>query len=483
MARLAPARRAALRLSAECRQRDARAREVLRTSDVMDGLEARDRALATRLVLGVQRARGLCDAVVDAHLTHGHLEPRVRDALRLSTFELLYLGTPTHVAVRQGVELAAVASRRARGLANAVLRRVAAEDVPAMEAARGRVRAARAEGDVSEAADVALVGALPEWLARELVASLGAGACALALDAMEPPAPTVAVNLSINSEGEAFARLADAGLRPSRLPWPGCIALGAQAGLAASGLVEETCVLPADPAAQMVSWLAAPAENVDAMLEVGQGRATKTLLIAGANRRLGGKVLLACVDSVAFKSRLARERVRTGGLDGRATCVTLDATRLDAQDVPRELRGTFGQVFVDAPCSGTGTMRRHPEVAWSLGHESVCGSSATLPTLQLRMLSAASARVAPGGTLAYSTCSDLRAEDEDVVRAFLASEAGRAFAPLPATEAPCASALDQESLCILRAMTGRDGFLRTEGGRALGLDCDGHFLALMRRVG
>ena len=483
MARLAPARRAALRLGAECRQRDARAREVLRTSDVMDGLEARDRALATRLVLGVQRARGLCDAVVDAHLTHGHLEPRVRDALRLSTFELLYLGTPTQVAVSQGVELAAVASRRARGLANAVLRRVAAEDVPAMEAARGRVRAARAEGDVSEAADVALVGALPEWLARELVASLGAGACALALDAMEPPAPTVAVNLSINSEGEAFARLADAGLRPSRLPWPGCIALGAQAGLAASGLVEETCVLPADPAAQMVSWLAAPAENVDAMLEVGQGRATKTLLIAGANRRLGGKVLLACVDSVAFKSRLARERVRTGGLGGRATCVTLDATRLDTRDVPRELRGTFGQVFVDAPCSGTGTMRRHPEVAWSLGHESVCGGSATLPALQLRMLSAAAARVAPGGTLAYSTCSDLRAEDEDVVRAFLASEAGRGFAPLPATEAPCASVLGQESLRILRAMTGRDGFLRTEGGRALGLDCDGHFLALMRRVG
>ena len=289
MARLAPARRAALRLGAECRQRDARAREVLRTSDVMDGLEARDRALATRLVLGVQRARGLCDAVVNAHLTHSHLEPRVRDALRLSSFELLYLGTPTQVAVSQGVELAAVASRRARGLANAVLRRVAAGNVPAMEAARGRVRAARDAGSVPEVADVALVGALPEWLARELVASLGAGACALALDAMEPPAPTVAANLNLNTEGQAFARLADAGLQPSRLPWPGCIALGAQAGLAASGLVEETCVLPADPAAQMVSWLAAPAAGVGTMLEVGQGRATKTLLIAGANRRLGGK--------------------------------------------------------------------------------------------------------------------------------------------------------------------------------------------------
>ena len=465
MARLAPARRAALRLSAECRQRDARAREVLRTSDVMDGLEVRDRALATRLVLGVQRASGLCDAVVNAHLTHAHLEPRVRDALRLSSFELLYLGTPTQVAVSQGVELAAVASRRARGLANAVLRRVAAGDVPAMEAA-----------------DVALVGALPEWLARELLASLGTGACALALDAMESPAPAVAANLNLNAEDQALALLTDAGLHPSRLPWPGCIALGAQAGLAASGLVERTAVLPADPAAQMVSWLAAPAADVDAMLEVGQGRATKTLLLAGANRRLGGSVLLACVDSVAFKSRLARERVRTGGLGGRATCLTLDATRLDAPDVPPELRRTFGQVFVDAPCSGTGTMRRHPEVAWSLGQGSVCGGSATLPALQLRMLSAASARVAAGGTLAYSTCSDLAAEDEDVVRAFLASDAGRGFVPLPVTEAPCATLLGPEASRILRAMTGRDDFLRTEGGRALGLDCDGHFLALMRRV-
>lgn len=482
MARLAPARRAALRLCAACRQRDARARELLRTSDVMDGLEARDRALATRLVLGVQRARGLCDAVVDAHLAHGHLESRVRDALRLSAFELLYLGTPTQVAVSQGVELAAVASSRARGLANAVLRRIAEGDVPAMEAARGRLRAARDAGGAPSVAEVALVGALPEWLARELLASLGTGACALALDAMEPPAPAVAANLNLNAEDQALALLTDAGLHPSRLPWPGCIALGAQAGLAASGLVERTAVLPADPAAQMVSWLAAPAADVDAMLEVGQGRATKTLLLAGANRRLGGSVLLACVDSVAFKSRLARERVRTGGLGGRATCLTLDATRLDAPDVPPELRRTFGQVFVDAPCSGTGTMRRHPEVAWSLGQGSVCGGSATLPALQLRMLSAASARVAAGGTLAYSTCSDLAAEDEDVVRAFLASDAGRGFAPLPVTEAPCATLLGPEASRILRAMTGRDGFLRTEGGRALGLDCDGHFLALMRRV-
>lgn len=482
MARLSPARRVALELAGECRQRHARARDLMRGSSAMDGLSPRDRALATRLVLGTQRARGLLDATIESHLTRGHLEPRLRDALRISTFEVLCLQTPTRAAVSQGVELAALASRRARGLANAVLRRIASEDLPRMDAARSRLSEKAQEDTAPAAEDVALVAAVPLWLARALVESLGAGACAFALAAMEPPVPTVAANLNLGTAESASTLLEDAGLGPRPLPWPGCLALGRQAGLASSGLVESVRVLPADPAAQVVSWLAAPSADAESMLEVGQGRATKTILLAGANAALGGRVGIVSVDSVEFKAKLARERTQRGGLANRAQTVVLDGARLASPDVPEALRRDFPHVFVDAPCSGTGTMRRHPEVAWSLERASVLGPAASLPELQLKMLAAASKRVAPDGTLAYSTCSDLRMEDEDVVRAFLESDAGRGFELVPVTQAPCVASLPEAARAVLRGMADARGFLHTEGGAALGLDCDGHFLALMRRV-
>ena len=90
--------------------------------------------------MGVTAAKGALDAMVDAHLRRGaHLEPRVRDALRIAAFELVYLGTRPDVAVSQGVELVRSVAPRATGLANAVLRRVAEEDVAAVAAARERV--------------------------------------------------------------------------------------------------------------------------------------------------------------------------------------------------------------------------------------------------------------------------------------------------------------------------------------------------------
>ena len=100
-----------------------------------------------------------------------------------------------------------------------------------------------------------------------------------------------------------------------------------------------------------------------------------------------------------------------------------DGTELGGSELPEELGRTFGCVFLDAPCSGTGTMRRHPEIASSLTTEGVSDQA----RLQAKLLAAASSRVAPGGHLVYSTCSVLAEENRCVVDAFLASEAGRAF--------------------------------------------------------
>lgn len=406
-AKLAPARRAALRLFSECRRRDARARDLLREAPTMAELDPRDRALATRLVLGAIAARGEVDRVVTSHLrARSALEPLVRDALRVAAFEILYLDTPAQVAVSQGVELVRCASRRAAGLGNAVLRRVADEDVPALGAARARVES----GDFT-AADLQRVGGLPEWITARAMADLGPeAAAAYAAGALEPACASVAANAAKHGVDECRALLAEAGCEPEPGPVAGSFVLGRPSALAPSGLVGPCDVLPCDLAAQdVVASLDVRAG--ERVLEVGQGRGTKSVLMASAGARL------TSVEVDAKKCALAAARMEAAGVDGRVECVCDDGRELARVD------GVFDLVFVDAPCSGAGTLSRHPEIAWSLKEDDL----ADLAELQLQILRRAATRVADGGRLAYSTCSIFRQEDEDVVDAFLASPEGSRF--------------------------------------------------------
>lgn len=406
-AKLAPARRAALRLFSECRRREAHARDLLREAPAMAELDPRDRALATRLVLGAIAARGEVDRVVTSHLrARSALEPLVRDALRIAAFEILYLDTPMQVAVSQGVELVRCASRRAAGLGNAVLRRVADEDVPALEAAHARVDS----GDFM-AADLQRVGGLPGWLAERAMADLGPeAAAAYAAGALEPACASVAANAARHGVDECRALLAEAGCEPEPGPVAGSFVLGRPSALAPSGLVGSCDVLPCDLAAQdVVASLGVRAG--ERVLEVGQGRGTKSVLMAAAGARL------TSVEVDAKKCALAAARMKAAGVDGRVECVCDDGRELARVD------GAFDLVFVDAPCSGAGTLSRHPEIAWSLKEDDL----ADLAELQLQILRRAATRVADGGRLAYSTCSIFRQEDEDVVDAFLASPEGSRF--------------------------------------------------------
>lgn len=406
-AKLAPARRAALRLFSECRRREARARDLLREAPAMADLDPRDRALATRLVLGTIGARGEVDRVVTSHLrARSALEPLVRDALRIAAFEILYLDTPTQVAVSQGVELVRSASRRAAGLGNAVLRRVADEDAAVLDAARARVEF----GDFT-AADLQRVGGLPEWLAARAMVDLGPeAAAAYAAGALEPACASVAANAAKHGVDECRALLAEAGCEPEPGPVAGSFILGRPSALAPSGLVGSCDVLPCDLAAQdVVASLDVRAG--ERVLEVGQGRGTKSVLMAAVGARL------TSVEVDAKKCALAAARMEAAGVDGRVECVCDDGRELARVD------GAFGLVFVDAPCSGAGTLSRHPEIAWSLKE----GDLADLAELQLQILRRAATRVADGGRLAYSTCSILRQEDEDVVDSFLACPEGSHF--------------------------------------------------------
>ena len=357
--------------------------------------------------MGVTAAEGTLDALIDSHLQKGgaskktRLEPRVRDALRIAVFELVYLGTRPDVAVSQGVELARSVAPRAAGLANAVLRRVAEKDVALVADARARV-----ESGAFETRDLALVGALPEWLAERVGIR--------ALTALAPAAPWVATN---DTKGQSLRIiLEEAGCEPEAGPLPRSYRLGAPSRLAPSGLVERVEVIPCDLAAQEVALACAPAPG-ERVLEVGQGRGTKTLLLQNAAIAAGGPCEITAVEVFPRKSKLAARRMEAAGLAEHVRCVCADGRAL-----PDDL-GTFDLVFLDAPCTGTGTLSRHPEIAWSLEPS----APAELSALQAELLASAAAHVAPGGRLVYATCSVLAEENDAVIAAFLASPSGTGF--------------------------------------------------------
>ena len=447
MGKLSPARACACKVLAQQRTRNARARDLLRSSPEVAALDPRDRGLCSRLVLGVVSTRGALDALLDARVAK--LRPRVRDALRLAAYELLYADVAPHVAVSQGVELASQADRGARGMANAVLRRLEREELPRLRALRAR--AVEGACDVNGLADAY---GLPAWLVARVAADRGLAQAHDYARASLGPAPVWVRANTLRPDAERVPDLLRAqGLDPQPEELPYVWRLDHAAGLAGSGLVEDVTLVVADLAAQRVARLVAPAPG-SLLLEVGQGRGTKTLLLQMEALAAGGLARIVGVDSVAYKTKVAASRLARDAGDA-VRCLCYDARKLGERALPLELDQAFDQVFVDAPCSGSGTLRRHPEIAWDLDPAAVeAGAAEGLVTLQAEILAASAARVAVGGRLDYATCSVLRAEDEDVVDAFLASAAGAGFE----REEP--------------------DWLRMPAPGA----CDGHFLARLRRT-
>lgn len=480
MAVASPARTTALRILGAQRRRNARARDLMRGAREMDLLGHKARSLATRLVLGVNVASGELDRRIDSFVTHASaLQPRVRDALRLAAFEVLYLETPRQVAVSQGVELVRGVQPRAARMANAVLRRIA-DCRGEVDDAGEAVRIA-ASGGVRgiTSAQLSMTSGYPEWLASRLLDELGecraAAMCSCALD----PAPVyVARGTAASSATEVFSRLEGIEAEPSPTGLPGSWRLASGARLASSGLVSSCDVAVADLSAQVVCRIAAPASG--RVLEVGQGRGTKSLLLARAMDELGCESAVVGCELVASKVRQSRDRMKRAGLSGQVSCVEFDGTRLaDVSALPGEFAGSFESVLVDAPCSGTGTMRRHPEIAWALDEGSLAGAPDSLSSLQSSLLAAASSRVAVGGCLVYATCSVLSCENAEVVDAFLASDAGSGFELANVMDAPGIAALPVEARSRVSAWVDERGMFRsvpTPGGP------DGHFCARLVRT-
>jgi 16S rRNA (cytosine967-C5)-methyltransferase len=403
-----PARRLALEITRQVRERDAYAQPFIHARVRTAQLPQIERDFATRLILGVIADSGELDYLIDRALTRGTVWPNVRDALRISAYEMFFLQKEARVAVSQGVELVRGVAPRASGFANKVLREIAKlrDDFPF--------------GDPTvDPKALAHQHAFPQWLANRLIADLGFEVAATFMATSNLPAPIFVVDLV---EG-ATVRIdpSDMSAWLSRVEAGECIITDASVQEIVTRAIEDASVQ--EIVACATRDAKAPFSSTP-FLEVGSGRGTKTVLLQrGFLRALGVQPLLFALDIHAFKQSILEKRVECYRLEN-VIPVTGDAIRLDELITASRLPAVFGAALIDAPCSGTGTLRRHPEIRWRLAP----GDVTAMAKQGLAMLRAVARHIELGGFVLYSTCSVLREENEQVIEAFLSSEEGGAFA-------------------------------------------------------
>ena len=256
----------------------------------------------------------------------------------------------------------------------------------------------------------ALRYSLPDWLAQALA---GDGFDALAASLLQPAPLDLRVNLLKATRDEALQRLRADGIdaQPTPLsPW-GLRVQGKPALQRASAFVDGLVEVQ-DEGSQLLALLLAPRRG-EMVADFCAGAGGKTLAL-GAMMRNSGR--LYAFDTAAHRLDKLRPRLARSGLSNVYPVVLAH----ERDERVRRLAGKLDRVLVDAPCSGTGTLRRNPDLKWRLQGDEI----ARLTEQQGAILRAAAQLIKPGGRLVYATCSLLRAENRDVVEAFLAAQPG-----------------------------------------------------------
>lgn len=416
----APGRLAALKVLNAIRVEDCFLSEALDQVLPELDLKKEDAAFARLLATEVVARRGSLDELINSVLNDPNdVNDDVREALRISFCEIFYLGKPDHVAVDQGVELVRETAHKAVGLANFVLRRAVEGkgEFPFGDAATDNHAAGLRYG-------------FPQWLVDQLSEYLGTEASRTFMERSNEPAPLFfMLNVARIDGAEALQSLVRKGLKIAPVPAliddrPGfpLFAFADRSAVAhpdVAMLLKEGALVISDAAALSIAMLALPDAAPKRFLEIGAGRGTKSILLQNtALLRYGSQMKLETLDLNALRTTERTARLKRARIEESASYIQ-DATNL--QNFEAE---SYDAVFVDAPCSGVGTLRRHQDIRWRLAPEDV---EALAKTGQA-MLCEAARLVAPGGRLTYATCTVLPQENEQVIQAFLGTEAGKCFA-------------------------------------------------------
>ncbi|MBW3630718.1 MAG: 16S rRNA (cytosine(967)-C(5))-methyltransferase RsmB [Gemmatimonadetes bacterium] len=355
-------------------------------------LDARDYGWTKELVYGTLRLRGRVDHLLSMLVRGGvdALEPDVRDILRLGAYQILEMGSvPPYAAISQSVELARWAgAARASGLVNGVLHSLL----------RRRDELVFPDAQEDPAGFLAAWGSHPRWLIDRWIVRWGAEATRELVEANNAR-PELYLRLARGTREEAQRELSSAGIASEAVAFsPRSLRVHPPATALAA--LEVVPAVVQDPGAALVVDHAGVSPDhrvIDLCAAPGGkavGLATDGRYVAAADLSLG-------------RLRRLRENVERTGLGGRVGLVVADG-RLPpfrSADV----------VLLDAPCTGTGTLRRHPDGRWRVTTEDL----AALAGLQRELLDAAAPLVARDGVLVYSTCSLEPEENEAQVEAFL----------------------------------------------------------------
>jgi 16S rRNA (cytosine967-C5)-methyltransferase len=412
-------------------------------------LSPRDRALAFEILQGVLRQRFLLDAVWRRLESFKIAEAQVvmQEILHVGAYQYFFLDrVPVRAVVYETVELARrQIDARAVGYVNAAMRRLIAQFPKRGQALECLVAGERAETRFS----------FPGWLARLIKRVTGSTSFEAALEALNTPLPLYArVNTALASVEAVIEELnrmeIHARPRPD-LAGPCCIEIDGPAGQAVeTSAFQKGAFLIQDASAQLAAQLVGAQPGMT-VVDYCAAPGGKTSALAAA---LQGKGTLIACDVAEVRLKRLHENLARQGLNDFVQVRLLDPEGAESAVFRAELNGGEGadRVLVDAPCSGLGTLRRHPEIRWRLNKAAI----ARLAGFQLAILERASRLVRPGGWLIYSTCSLAAEENERVVEAFLDRHAG-AYEVIQTTDAePLAEPLPE----CLTARLNPAGWLR-----------------------
>ena len=365
-------------------------------------LDSRDRALALELVYGILRHQSTLDWRLDhvATKSMAKLPSRVRMALRLGAYQLLHLDKiPPSAAVNESVALMKTGGASAHwpGFVNAVLRALTRTPAPPWP-----------DREADPVRALSVQHACPAWLTERWLARFGIqDAETLCQSTTDIPPLTIRVNTLRTTRDALAARFTELGhaVRPTKISPVGLV-LDKCGSVAELPLFRDGAFYVEDEAAQLVAPIVDPQPG-ELVLDACAAPGGKTTHLAALMQNNGE---LFAVDSSAARLRLLEDNCRRLGI-GIIRTVPADIT----SPLPPSLcERPFDRILLDAPCSGLGVLRRHPEGKWRKKAEAFGQHQA----LQRQLLEQAGNRLRPGGVLVYSTCSSEPEENEQVIDQF-----------------------------------------------------------------
>ncbi len=409
MSRVAPARMCAYDVLRKVDTNGAYAHVALRETMERRNLPAIDAALASELVSGVLKMRRLLDDTISRHsrIAFSKLDPRVIVILRMSIYQIAFLSRiPDYAAVADGVEMAKQAAPRAAGFVNAVLRSL-------LRGKDWRALWSELPDPLPHRSDVGLHLSYPDFLVDHFCDSYGDHfGSGIMLAQNRRSGRTLRINSARCTRDEVIALLAAEGVAAEESP-VSPFGVRLPPGVNPSVLRAYTtgmCSIQGE-SSMLVAPLLGPLDGkrvLDACAAPG-GKALHMAELAGDH------TAITAVDIHAHRAATIRRQ---------ANRLRLQSVRAVAADA-RSVEGEYDAVLLDAPCSGLGTIGRHPDIKWRTKAEEM----ESLAALQKDLLDAMAERVRPGGVLLYTTCTLSPAENTVQIERFL--ERRSDFSALP----------------------------------------------------